>query len=418
MSTLREDAFTIIEKAIEESLPDQAVKEALTKLPEVKGKIKLLAIGKAAWQMSKTASDFLGDRIDKGICITKYNHSKGHIRNIEVYEAGHPVVDENAITATRKAEQMVSDSDPNDLVIVLISGGGSALFEDPCVDLATLQNITGQLLSCGADIREINTIRKRLSFVKGGKFALQCMPARVFTVILSDIIHDPLDMIASGPCYKDTSTCLDALQIVDKYRLEISDEVSRLLNIETPKDLTNVTTYVSGSVTKLCKSACNYAEKLGYKPVFLTSSLQCEAKEAGSFLASIACDHSDTDQNLAFISGGETVVHIHGKGKGGRNQELAIQAAACIEGMNNCCIFSVGSDGTDGPTDAAGGYVDGNTAIRLKSLGISIDEVLENNDSYHALQSCNGLIKTEPTGTNVNDLSVILIRRKQNQNSL
>ena len=285
------------------------------------------------------------------------------------------------------------------------------MFEKPLVAEEVLKDVTEQLLACGASITEINTIRKRLSAVKGGKFAKLCEPAQVFSVVLSDVIGDPLDMIASGPAYPDSSTSEEALAIVQKYRLTFSDEVMRLLRVEPPASLENVTTKITGSVKQLCMAAEKACRELGYKPVILTTSLTCQAREAGSFLAAIAQYHSDTDQPLAFIVGGETVVHVKGKGKGGRNQELALAAAEGIAGLEQVAVFSVGSDGTDGPTDAAGGYVDNHTKQRLSEKGISIFATLENNDAYHALQAVDGLILTGPTGTNVNDLSVLLIKR-------
>lgn len=408
-TTMRQDAQMIIDHAIASALPDQAVTKALHSLPPITGNIIIVALGKAAWQMSKAASDALKDRQYRGICITKYGHIQGEIKGFDLFEAGHPLVDENSITATKQAELLVSDLKEKDLVIVLISGGGSALFEDPLIPLPDLQDINRQLLACGADITEINTIRKRLSAVKGGRFAKQCAPAHVFAVILSDILNDPLDMIASGPCYPDSSTCLDALAVVGKYHLQISDTIMDLLHKETPKQCSNVETHVSGSVRQLCSSAVETAQSLGYQTMYLTSSLSIEARQAGSFLASIASDHQN--ENLAVICGGETVVHLKGNGKGGRNQELALSGAAGIAGCTSTCIFSIGSDGTDGPTDAAGGYVDQDTASILQKKGIRISEILENNDAYTALSQCDGLIITGPTGTNVNDLSVVLIRK-------
>ena len=187
--------------------------------------------------MAKAAQDYLGDKISDGVCITKYDHVMGEIPHVRCYEAGHPVVDENSINATKQAEELVKDLTADDTVVFLVSGGGSALFEDPCIPLEELQDITKKLLSCGADITEINTIRKRLSNVKGGKFAEQCEPASVFSIILSDIIGDPLDMIASGPAYPDSSTSEDVLAIVHKYQLSLSDAVMDLFAKETPKEL-------------------------------------------------------------------------------------------------------------------------------------------------------------------------------------
>lgn len=409
--SLKKDAYKIIDAAINSALPDTAVKKALQELEMPKGRLLLVSIGKAGWSMAKAASDVLGSRIDDGIVITKYDHSQGDLPNIRIYEAGHPIPDENSFAATEKAIQLVSNLSPEDIVLFLISGGGSALFEKPLVPKETLEDITKQLLASGADIVETNTIRKRLSAVKGGKFAKLCEPAQVFSVVLSDIIGDPLDMIASGPAYPDTSTSEQALEIVRKYGISISKETEEMLKIETPDKITNVNTMITGSVTQLCAAAEKTCRELGYEPIVLTASLNCQAREAGSFLASIAQYHNNTEKSLAFIAGGETVVHVKGTGKGGRNQELALSAAEGISGLNNVAVFSFGSDGTDGPTDAAGGYVDASTAQILAEKGISIFEVLENNDAYNALKACDGLIITGPTGTNVNDLSVLLIKR-------
>jgi len=408
--SIRSDANFIIERAIASAMPDEAVRKALSAV-ELPDKVYLVAIGKAGAQMAKAAYAQLGDRIQQGVAITKYDHSDGDIGPIKVYEAGHPVLDENSVKATDEVLSMVEGLGAEDTVVFLVSGGGSALFESPLVDLEELQDINKQLLACGADIVEMNTIRKRLSAVKGGKFAAACAPARIVSVILSDIIGDPLDMIASGPAYPDASTCEDAIAIVEKYELDLSVEALELLHQETPDKLDNVETYVTGSVRQLCAAASEAAQELGYKPVVLTASLCCEAKDAGSFLASIAQYHKDTKESLAFIAGGETVVRITGEGLGGRNQELALSAAQGIAGMENTAVFSVGSDGTDGPTDAAGGYVDGDTVSALEKLGVSIPAVLKANDSYYALRNVDGLIVTGPTGTNVNDVCCLLIKR-------
>ena len=273
-----------------------------------------------------------------------------------------------------------------------------------------LQDITRQLLACGADIVEMNTIRKRLSGVKGGKFAKACAPAKVFAIVLSDILGDPLDMIASGPAYPDSSTCEDAKAIAKKYGLKLSEKAQVLLGEETPKELDNVTTLITGSVRELCAAAAKKCEELGYEPVLLTDQLSCEAREAGSFLGSILRTHAGSGRKLAFIAGGETVVHLTGKGLGGRNQELALAAAPMIAGIDGAAVFSVGSDGTDGPTDAAGGYVDSQTDAALRAQGLLAADVLKDNDAYHALKAVDGLIMTGPTGTNVNDVAVALLR--------
>lgn len=411
MSTLRQDADKIIKSALDAALPDNAVRKALDEIKFGKGKIVLVAAGKAAWQMAKAAWDAVGSRMAGGVVVTKYDHSKGSIGNLEIYEAGHPVSDENSYLATQKAIDCVSGLSADDNVLFLLSGGGSALFEKPLVSESECQGVTKQLLKCGANIVEMNTIRKRLSAVKGGRFAQLCAPAHVFAIVLSDIIGDPLDMIASGPAYPDSSTCAQAQEIAQRYGLELSADAKALLAKETPKKLDNVTTYITGSVRQLCASAMKTARDLGYSPVFLSASLECEARDAGSFLASVARDHQDSEKSLAFIAGGETVVHLTGHGLGGRNQEIALSAAEGIADCRDTCVFSVGSDGTDGPTDAAGGYCDNGTKAVLASKGVGIKDVLADNDAYHALQKCDGLIMTGATGTNVNDLTVLLIKR-------
>ena len=405
---LKAHADAIVASAIQAVKPDEAVSRAL-KGKEFPGRVILVAAGKAAWQMAKAASDCLGDRIDSGVVVTKYGHVMGPIANFVCREAGHPVPDENSFSGTQEALDLVADLKPEDTVLFLLSGGGSALFEKPLVSGEVLQDITGQLLACGADIVEINTIRKRLSAVKGGRFALACAPAQVFSIVLSDILGDPLDMIASGPAVPDSSTCAQAIAIAEKYQLKLTNQARDLLAQETPKELTNVTTQITGSVRELCAAAAKACQALGYEPVILTDQLCCQAKEAGSFLASILKTHAGCGKKMAFLAGGETVVQLTGHGKGGRNQELALSAALGIAGIPGAAVFSVGSDGTDGPTDAAGGYADYETAGTLKAQGIEIYQVLQDNDAYHALQKSGGLIITGPTGTNVNDVAVALV---------
>ncbi len=405
---LRSHADRIVSEAIAAVQPDAAVQRALSGR-EFPGRVLLVAAGKAAWQMAKAASDCLGDRIENGVVVTKYGHVMGPIANFACFEAGHPVPDENSFRGTQAALDLVADLSEKDTVLFLLSGGGSALFEKPLIPAEELQDITGQLLACGADIVEINTIRKRLSQVKGGRFAQLCWPGKVVAVVLSDILGDPLDMIASGPACPDSATAEDAQRIRAKYNLHMSEAAERLLTVETPKTLDNVETQINGSVRELCAAAAATCRKLGYEPVMLTDQLCCQAREAGSFLASILKTHAADSKALAFIAGGETVVKLTGHGKGGRNQEIALAAAAGIAGMERAAVFSVGSDGTDGPTDAAGGYVDGDTCGELRALGISIDAVLQDNDAYHALEKTGGLIMTGPTGTNVNDVAVALL---------
>lgn len=403
---LRADAGAIVRAAIAAVLPDEAVRRALEgrRFP---GRVLLVAAGKAAWTMARTAVETLG-RVDAGVVVTKYGHVQGPIPGVTCWEAGHPVPDENSFRATQAALDLAGRAQEGDTVLFLLSGGGSALLEKPLLPGAELQDITGQLLACGASIVEMNTIRKRLSAVKGGRFALACAPAQVYSIVLSDILGDPLDMIASGPAAPDRSTCAQALAIAQKYRLRLSPAARALLARETPKALSNVETQITGSVRQLCAAAADACRARGYQPCLLTDHLDCEAREAGRFLADIARTHAGKGGPRAFLAGGETVVHLTGQGLGGRNQELALAAAPGLTGLD-AAVFSVGSDGTDGPTDAAGGYVDGGTLAALTAKGLDVSDVLAQNDAYHALAAVDGLLITGPTGTNVNDVAVLLL---------
>ncbi|MDR2494204.1 MAG: glycerate kinase [Spirochaetaceae bacterium] len=410
---LYEDAYTIIRRSIAANLPQAAVRDAL-KTRRFTGTLSLVAIGKAAWTMALAAKAELGDRITSGIVITKYGHAEHPIPGLEIIEAGHPISDENTLLGTARALDLARGLGKDDELLFLISGGGSALFEKPLegIGLSDLAAINTRLLASGADIVEINMIRKRLSAVKAGRFAQICEPARVFTVVLSDVLGDRLDSIASGPAAPDLSTADDALRVVDKYGLPIDRRIREYLMRETPKSLGNVETVITGSVRTLCESAARCAADLGYTPYILCTDMNGEAREAGRLMAAMARHigegHGSIQPPCAVILGGETVVRLKGAGKGGRNQELALAAAAGIAGLENLVVFSVGSDGTDGPTDAAGGIVDGTTLSRLREQGLALEDILDNNDSYRGLEAVNGLIKTGPTGTNVNDIAVIL----------
>lgn len=409
VDNLRADAEKIIARAIAAVLPDAAVERAL-KGKTFLGRVYLVAAGKAAWQMARAARACLQDNFCGGVVVTKYGHVKGEIANVACFEGGHPVPDENSLRGTDAALALTEDLTESGTVVFLLSGGGSALFEKPLLPLAELQDVTNQLLAAGADIVEINTIRKRLSAVKGGRFARHCAPAHVFAVILSDIVGDPVDMIASGPVSPDSSTCADALAVAEKYALRLSDTARGLLAQETPKTADNVTVRVTGSVRELCAAAAKACRDLGYTPEILTDCEQGVAREVGARLGALARENASCGTPRAFILGGETVVRLTGNGKGGRNQELALAAAAEIAGAENIVVFSVGSDGTDGPTDAAGGLADGGTVERLAAAGKTVADVLQNNDAYHALRDTGDLIITGPTGTNVNDFAAALIR--------
>lgn len=422
MDKLREDALEIVRQAIDAVLPEAAVREALgrgelaARLREAgRGRVVLAAIGKAAWRMAKAASEALGDRLAGGVLITKYGHSLGEMRGIEAFEAGHPVPDENAVRGTEALLRRVRGLSPEDTVLFLVSGGGSALFDLPAegVTLGDVADVTGQLLASGADIVEVNAVRKHLSAVKGGRFAELCAPARVLTVALSDVLGDRLDSIASGPACPDASTSEDALRVVEKYGLALHPRLTEALRRETPKELDNATAVAAGSVASLCAAAGRAAAALGYAPLLLTSTLSCTAREAGAFLAAIAREVRASGRPIAapcaVIAGGETVVRVTGKGRGGRNQELALSACRGIRGLRDVVVVSVGSDGTDGPTDAAGGIVDGTTAEALEASGLDVEAVLRDNDAWTALKAVDSLVITGPTGTNVNDVSFALM---------
>ena len=409
---LRQHAETIIQKTIADVLPDRAVRKALEGL-NLQGRVFVLAVGKAAWVMAEAAGDWLGTRLEKGLVVTKYGHAKGMIPRFSVIESGHPVPDENSVRAGRDAVHFVQEAEEGDTVLFLLSGGGSALLELPeeGLSLSDIQDVTGQLLRCGAEITEINLIRKKLSAIKGGKLAGYLKTAKAYSIILSDVVGGSEDMIASGLTYPDNSNPQEACCIVDKYGLKLPEHVENVLirNAGAMKrsETGRVENHVVGSVRELCRAAARHAKELGYHPYLLTDSMEGEAKREGERLALLA-DSLDYKRPFALIAGGETVVKVTGKGLGGRNQELALSASRFLDGKKNVLLFSLGSDGTDGPTDAAGGMVDGETAGKLRALGLDIEEMLRENDAYHALQAVGGLIITGATGTNVNDVALLL----------
>lgn len=407
---LRDDAKIMIAAALAAAKPHNAVRKALESLPDDGKNLYVLAIGKAAWAMAEAASEVLGDEVKEGIVITKYEHSEGPLPHFEIFEAGHPVLDQNSLDATDKALALADKLGEDDRLIFLISGGGSALFESSDLPLEELQEINEQLLASGADIVKMNTIRKRLSNVKGGQFAERVKPAAVFAVVLSDVLGDRLDSIASGPAYPDTTTKEEAQKIIEDYDLKLSDAALKLIDKDMPQDLDNVTTKIVGSVRVLIEEAKSRAEQEGYQTIVLSDRVDGEARELGKLLGTIAQTHAeDKAGKLAYILGGETVVTLRGQGKGGRNQEIALAAVPYLAKVGKALVFSVGSDGTDGPTDAAGGMVDSESEEKLLHQNIDGGEMLRQNDSYPALQAINALIMTGPTGTNVNDLTVLLL---------
>lgn len=401
--TLYNDTQEIINYSIKEVLPNVAVQKALAHFSKSKGKTIMIAIGKAAYTMAKETTSLV--QIDNGLVITKYNHSKDAINNTEILEAGHPILDQNSIKAANKAIDFCSNLTSEDTVIMLISGGGSSLFEAPLINIEELQDINDQLIKSGATINEINTIRKRLSKVKGGKFGDVCKPAKVFNIILSDIINDPLDMIASGPTYPDNTNSKDAINIINKYNIKINEETKKLLEKEPIKELNNIETYIAGNNEELKNAAKIKAEELNYKVVYINQSLTSNIEEAVNLFKNKIDENKDKNENICIIAGGEITVEVKGNGLGGRNTEFACRMSKYIND-DNICFFSIGSDGTDGPTDAAGGYVDKDT------YNNELEKYLINNDSYHFLEKNNGLIKTGPTGTNVCDLYCALIKNK------
>ena len=408
---IRRDAAEIFREALLEMLPDRAVKRSLANA-RLRDEIILIGIGKASWTMAKAATEVLDQRIVSGAIVTKYGHSEGSLPGIKIFEAGHPLPDSNTLKATEKILEITRQAAKDQTILLLVSGGGSALFEKPAhrLPIRFLSDITSRLLLSGADISELNTVRKHLSSVKGGRFAVHCMPAAIFQITLSDVLGDRPDMIASGPAVPDPSTSGEALAVIKKYKIPLSPEIESALRSETPKSLDNVSFEIAGNVTGLCRAAKIAAEKRGYISEIVTDRLDGEARLAGYMAAERALDElgKSAEAKRCLIWGGETTVKVKGSGKGGRSQEVALAAAEKISGSGNIVILSAGSDGTDGPTDAAGGIVDGLTWGKIRSVSYDPVEMLENNDSYNALELAGALLKTGPTGTNVNDLVIAL----------
>ncbi len=390
--------------------------EALEKI-NTDTRFTVVSIGKAAWRMANACSSYLKDSIKCGYVITKYGHSKGNIPGFEIFEAGHPIPDSNGIAATKYVLGKTSDMTESDTVLFLVSGGGSALFESPLegISLEDIRVLTDKLLKSGASIGEINCVRKKLSRIKGGGFLNIVSPAKVITLSLSDVLGDDPATIASGPTVPDGTDNGNVRNILSKYKINANDSIRAALETRAEIKSCSKSDYkIIGSLDRACDAACNICRELGYEPFMLSSAVDCEAREAGKFLASIAksvsANKTGFKKPVAFILGGETVVTIKGNGKGGRNQELSLSAAISIRGLHDVIIASVGTDGTDGPTDAAGGIVSGDSVERMLKNGIVPEKYLENNDSYTALSANGDIVKTGPTGTNVNDLMFILCK--------
>ena len=401
---LLNDATEICLYAINSCLPEKGVKETLEKL-DLQGDIYLVSVGKASFNMANAALESLD--VKDGIVISKYGHIKGELPETRCFEAGHPIIDEAGIRATEEAIKMCCDLKKTDTVLFLLSGGASALFEKPLISLEKLQDLNRQMLNKGLNINEINTIRKKLSQVKGGRFADICRPAKVYSIILSDVLGDDLGTIGSGPTVKDSTTVSDALSIIEKYHLQLDEDTLEKLKDSQDSVADNVTNIVTGSVKLLCEYAGKKAQELGYKTFIVSDSIAIEAKKAGDLLYEELLKYQDM-KKVALIMGGETIVNVKGKGLGGRNQEMVLSQVEHLSGKDGILMMSLGSDGTDGPTDAAGAYADKDSYNKLRALNIDYRKVLQDNDAYHALKKIDALIMTGPTGTNVNDISIIL----------
>ncbi|MBR5048735.1 MAG: DUF4147 domain-containing protein [Erysipelotrichaceae bacterium] len=402
---MNRDLKQIIDHVIQQASPYNALKKQLESAVFKDGRILVVSVGKAGWIMARCAADCLGDRISEGIVITKYGHSQGAIDGFEIYEAGHPLLDDNGIKASQRVWQLTEGLRENDSVLFLLSGGGSALFEIPAIPLEKLQEVSDQLIRSSAGIEEINTIRKRLSLVKGGRFAEHCSPARVCNYILSDVIGNRLDMVASGPGVPDSSSDKEAEEIIEKYGL------GPLPLLKTVRQLDNIETCVIGDVNTLAQSAKDICTTLGYYSQIVSTSLICQQPKAAEILLNKAQANQNTSISKAFIYAGEITMEVTGSGKGGRNQHLALSCARGLKDMTSTTILALGSDGTDGPTEAAGGYVTSYSWTKSRKLKIDIDAYLRNCDSHEALKRLDQLIVTGPTNSNINDLYLILIKR-------
>ncbi len=390
-------------------------------------RVYVLGIGKASATMAAEVETLLGQRIHAGLIITKYGHGRS-LRHCRVMEAGHPVPDQNGVTAAQALIDLVSTAGPGDLVLGLISGGGSALSPAPVqgISLDDKQAVTRLLLECGATIQEINAIRKHLSRLKGGQLCRYAQKARVVSLILSDVIGDDLDIIASGITAPDPDTFDRCRQILKGFGLlqsvpsAVRDHLVRGCSAqvqETPKPgdpiFDNTSNIIVGSLDEALSAAENKARSLGFHPLRLTSMLQGEAREAAKFLCCIIKEVHRSNRPVpcpaCVLSGGETTVTLKGEGLGGRNMELALAASMELSGLPQTMLLSAGTDGTDGPTDAAGAFAAGNTAFRAQAKGISAAQYLARNDSYKFFKEIDQLFITGPTGTNVMDMQIMLV---------
>ncbi len=393
-------------------------------------RIIVTGFGKGTAPMAKALEDILGDRLTEGWITVKYGHGVP-LKKIRVMEAGHPVPDEAGLQATRFILDRLEGCTQKDLVLCAFSGGGSALSPAPAppLELSEKQETTRRLLECGATIFELNSMRKHLSFCKGGQLARIAYPATVISLFLSDVVGDPLDVIASGPTVADQSTFSDCLEIVARYDLseKLPARVLKLLRDgaagiagETPKPgdaaFAKVQNMVIGSNRAALLASARKAGELGYKPLILSSFIQGEAREVAQVFSAIGTEAAASGNPISppacILAGGETTVTVRGAGKGGRNQELALAAAISLQNRPRIAVLSAGTDGSDGPTDAAGAFADGNTCQEAIQKGISPENHLINNDSYHFFEALGDLLITGPTRTNVMDVVCMLIEKK------
>ncbi len=390
----------------------------------------VVGAGKATAVMAKAIEAILSDRIDDGIISVKYGHTEV-LQHIDTIEANHPVPDQNGVDASRRILALALEAQKQDLVICLLSGGGSALLALPAGDLtlADKQETTNLLLACGATIHEINAVRKHLSAIKGGRLAQAAAPARIVTLILSDVVGDDLDVIASGPTVPDQSTFADCMAVIERYDLfsklprRVHDHMACGLSgkiEESPKSDSHQWTHTANVIVgsnRLALEACSHqAENQGYTPVLLSCLLEGEARNIAQMHAAIAKEILASGRPVCapacLLSGGETTVTLKGNGRGGRNQEFALATALAIDGSPYIVSLNAGTDGTDGPTDAAGAVADHTTAARSRTAGLDIRRHLSNNDAYPFFKKLGDLVMTGPTGTNVMDLNIILIRKE------
>ncbi len=423
-ASLRRQALRIFQAALKAADPYQAVLRHLRMDPDLYRNIFVIGAGKASAQMARAVERLLGARISGGEINVKDGHA-AKLRRIQINECGHPVPDQRGVAGARRIAQIARQAGPDDLIIGLISGGASALLPLPAppITLAQKQKTTRLLLACGASIHEINCVRKHISRIKGGQLARLAYPATLLTLVLSDVIGDDLDVIGSGPTVPDRSTFDDARAIFEKYRIgsQLPSAVRERLNSsaeETPKPgdkiFEKTRNVIVGSNALAVDAAAAEARRLGFHTLVLSTFLEGEARQVARVHAAIAKEIRASGRPLkapaCVISGGETTVTLRGKGLGGRSQEFALAAALDIAGLRDVMILSGGTDGTDGPTDAAGATCDGTTLARAEALGLNAATFLANNDAYHYFEAIGDLIKTGPTGTNVADIQVVLVR--------